>query len=125
MSMPLSIAKCLVLQWSNNNPQLVFVCGNALLPTTNELCDLGVTRTAAQKFSANTVLVAAKAYRASGAILRSLRPLERKLLWAVFSANVFPILNYAFPAWNPHLRRDVNLLENIQRRYKMRLWGLS
>ena len=97
MLLSLSIAKCLVLHCGNNNPRWVFVRGNASLPTTNEMRDLGVTRTAAQEFSTNAAFVAAKAYRASSA-LRSFKSRERKLLRAAFSPYVLSFLNFASPA---------------------------
>ena len=77
MLTPLSIAKFLVLNSGNNNPLWVFVCNNTSLPVTHEIRNLGVTRISAQEFSANAALVAAKAYRTSGALFRSFRLRER------------------------------------------------
>ena len=63
----LSIVKCLVLHCGVNNPQWAYKCSNCPLPVTDDLRDLGVTRTKAQEFSTNVALVASKAYRSSGA----------------------------------------------------------
>ena len=86
--------------------------------------DLDVTSTKAQEFSTNVALVASKAYRSSDALLRSFRSRDNKVLWAAFTAYVLPVLNYASVSWKPYLRRDVNLLENVQRRNTKRMWGL-
>ena len=77
MLISLSIAKCLVLNCGYNKPQWVFACGNASLPATNEIRDLRITRIADPEFSTNAAFVAAKAYRASGALLRSFKSRER------------------------------------------------
>ena len=61
-------------------------------------------------------LVASKAYRSSGASLRSFRSRNNKELWAAFPAYVLHVLNYASVSWKPYLRQDVNLIENVQRR---------
>ena len=59
------------------------------------ICVLGITRTKAQEFSTNVALVASKAYRSSGALLRSFRSRVYKVLWAAFTAYVLSVLNYA------------------------------
>ena len=86
--------------------------------------DLDVTCTKAQEFSTNVALVASKAHRTSSALLRSFRFRNNKVLWTAFTAYVLPMLNYASVSWKPYLRRDVNLLENVQRRYTKRMCRL-
>ena len=39
------------------------------------------------------------------------------LLTRAFSTYVRPILEYASPIWSPHLRRDIDSLEKVQRRF--------
>ena len=34
-----------------------------------------------------------------------------------FNAYVRPILEYASPIWSPHTQKDIDLLENVQRRF--------
>ena len=122
--MLLSIVKCLVLHCSINNPQWAYTCSNCPLLITDDMHDLGVTCAKAQEFSTNVALVAPKAYRSSGALLRSFRSRDNKVLRATFTANVLPVLNYASVSWKPYFKRDINLLENVQRRYTKRMWGL-
>ena len=57
--------------------------------------DLGVTRTKAQEFRTNAALVVSKVYRSSGALLRSFRSRDNKVMWAAFTAYVLPVLNNA------------------------------
>ena len=88
MLLPLSIVKCIVLHCSFKNVQWTYTCSNYPLPVTDDMRDLSVTRTKAQEFSTNAALVASKAYRSSGALLRSFRSRDNKVLWAVFTAYV-------------------------------------
>ena len=39
------------------------------------------------------------------------------LLWQAFELYVLPILMYLSPAWSPKLKRDIDSLEKVQRRY--------
>ena len=91
---------------------------------TNDMRDLVFTRTEAQEFCTNATLVASKAYHSLSALLRSLGSQDNKVLWAAFTAYVLSVLNYASMSRKPYLRRDVNPVENIQRRYSNRMWGL-
>ena len=85
--------------------------------------NLGLPRTKAQEYFTNIALVAAKVYRASGALLLSFRSRDNKVLWAAFNAYIFSVLNYASVSWKPNLRQNVVLLENVQRRYSKRMWS--
>ena len=41
---------------------------------------------------------------------------EKSLIIPLYKAIVRPHLEYCIQAWNPHLRKDVDMLEKIQRR---------
>ena len=70
--MPLSIIKCLVLHRSVNKPQWSYMYNNCRLSVTDDMRDLGVTRSKAKEFSTNAALVVSKAYRSSGALDRGI-----------------------------------------------------
>ena len=91
--MSLLIANCLMLHCDVNNPQWTYTCSNFPLAVTDNMRDLGVIRTKAQECSTNAALEASKAYRSSGALLRSFRSRENKVLWAAFTAYDLPVLN--------------------------------
>ena len=73
MLMSLSIVKCLVWRCGIKNPQWAYTSSNCPFPVIDDMRDLGVTHIKAQEFSTNAALVASKAYRSSGALLRSFR----------------------------------------------------
>ena len=50
------------------------------------------------------------------AIRRNITYKEKSLIIPLYKAIVRPHLEYCIQAWNPHLRKDVDMLEKIQRR---------
>ena len=58
-----------------------------------------------------------KANKTLGILSRTLTFKEREILLPLYKSLVRPVLEYCSPAWNPHLRQDVNLLEKVQRRF--------
>ena len=75
-------------------------------------------------YSNNCQAIAAKASKTAGAIRHAFRSRDRNFMWAAFQSNVLPITMYCFPLWNPTLKKDINALENIQRRFKKCIRGL-
>ena len=49
---------------------------------------------------------------------------ETSLIIPMYKAIVRPHLEYCIQAWNPHLRKDVDMLEKIQRRATKLIPGL-
>ena len=60
--------------------------------------------------------------KVSGLILRSFTSKNKKLLVRAFKTYVRPILEYCSPVWNPHLLKDINALEKVQRYFTKRLF---
>ena len=49
-------------------------------------------------------------------IRRNITYKEKSLIIPLYKAIVRPHLEYCIQAWNPHFRKDVDMLEQIQRR---------
>ena len=49
---------------------------------------------------------------------------EKSLIIPLYKAIVRPHLEYCIHAWNPHLRKDVDMLDKIQRRATKLIPGL-
>ena len=49
-------------------------------------------------------------------IRRNITYEEKSLIIPLYKAIVRPHLEYCIQAWNPHLRKDVDMFEKIQRR---------
>ena len=59
-----------------------------------------------------------------GMIRRNITYKEKSLIIPLYKAIVRPHLEYCIQAWNPHLRKDVDMLEKIQRRATKLIPGL-
>ena len=57
-----------------------------------------------------------KANRALGFLRRNFGRCPESIKETLYTAMVRPHLEYASGAWNPHLKKDINRLENIQRK---------
>ena len=78
--------------------------------------DVGVTMNANLKVSEQCRIAASKGNQVLGMIRRNITYKEKSLIIPLYKAIVRPHLEYCIQAWNPHLRKDVDMLEKIRRR---------
>jgi hypothetical protein len=123
--MALSLDKTVVMHCGYHQPLHDYYIGSTKLQTADYFADLGVRRTACGSYAGHCDVLAAKAARISGAIRRTFRSRSRELLWPAFVYYVLPVLMYLSQAWSPKLKKDIAVLERIQRRFTKRIAGLS
>jgi len=59
-------------------------------------------------------------------VSRNINLLTRAFIIIIlYYTYVRPLLEYNCVAWSPHLKRDIELIEQVQRRFTKRLIGLS
>ena len=78
--------------------------------------DLGVTIDSELKFSDHLNMKVNKANSMAGLIRRSFDYLDGSLFRQLYTALVRPHLEYCQTVWAPHLQKDVNTIESVQRR---------
>ena len=66
-----------------------------------------------------------KSHRCANLILRCFQSRNRDSLLAGFKAYVRSIVEYNSVVWSPHLIKDIEAVEKVQRRFTKRLPGLS
>ena len=98
--------------------------GGTILSKTVKEKDLGVTMNANMKVSEQCRIAASKGNQILGMIRRNITYTENSLIIPLYKAIVRPHLEYCIQAWNPHLRKDVDMLEKIQRRATKLIPGL-
>ena len=99
--------------------------GSILSKTVKEKdLDLGVTMNASMKVSEQCRIAASKGNQILGMIRRNITYKEKSLIVPLYKAIVRPHLEYCIQAWNPHLRKDIDMLETIQRRATKLIPGL-
>ena len=65
------------------------------------------------------------ANRKLGMIKREFKNKSREIMLPLYKSMVRPHLDYCIQAWKPHLRKDVDKLEKVQRRATVMIEGLE
>jgi hypothetical protein len=126
---PLSIDKCCVMHCGKQEVPYAYHIKAAALKCVTSVIDLGVMRSSSISHSAHYHAhydqMVSKAARVCGWIRHCFRSRSRALLWPAFQIYVEPLLMYCSSVWSPALKRDIQLIEGIQRRYTKCISGLS
>ena len=119
-----NFGKCKCLHTGPGNTGMDYEMGGTILSKTVKEKDLGVTLNANMKVSEQCRIAASKGNQILGMIRRNITYKEKSLIVPLYKAIVRPHLDYCIQAWNPHLRKDVDMLEKIQRRATKLIPGL-
>lgn len=78
--------------------------------------DLGVIISQNLKVSQQCGIAARKGYQLLGLISRSFSCKKKSIIIKLYKSLVRPHLDYCVQAWRPHLQKDIDVLERVQRR---------
>ena len=105
----------------------VYYIEGEVLTSIDNFNDLGVicsaTTSHAGHYKAYYQQVITKAAQVSRLIRRTFRSMAKELLWTVFEIFLILILMQCSPIWSPILKRDINALESIPRRFTKCICG--
>ena len=90
--------------------------GNTELQHVFKEKDLGVMIDSDMKFDQHISAKVKKANSIAGLIRRSFSFLDGLLFKQLFTTLVRPHLEYCQSVWSPHLKKDINLIESVQKR---------
>ena len=108
--------KCKCLHTGHGNEDAQYTMGDTVLNTTVKEKDLGLTISADMKVSEQCAIAAAKGNQILGLIRQNIVYKEKELIIPLYKTIVRPHLEYCIQAWRPYRKKDIDILERVQRR---------
>ena len=108
--------KCKVLHIGGNNGKAKYRIDGKDIGIVREEKDLGVIVTDDFKVAKQCNKAASKGNQKLGMIRRSFTCKNKDIMMKLYKSIVRPSLDYCVQAWRPHLKKDIEILERVQKR---------
>ena len=114
--MKFNTEKCKVMHIGANNLKAEYYMEGKKLEEIMEEKDLGVIISSNFKVAKQCIKAANKGNQILGLIKRTIACKSKAVILRLYKSLVRPHLEYCIQAWRPHLVKDIELLEKVQRR---------
>jgi len=108
--------KCKVMHFGVNNLKEEYFMEGKKLAEIMEEKDLGVIVSRHFKVSKQCTKAAKKGNQILGLIKRTITCRSEEIILRLYKSLIRPHLEYCMQAWRPHLVKDIELLEKVQKR---------
>jgi len=122
--LPLAENKCQVLAGGKGLAPNYSLNG-VPVAVVNQVTHLGVECTDTLCFSIHCAKLAAKGHQKSYILRKCFPTSDAHTLVKVFKTYVRPIVEYCSVIWSPYLKKDIEILENVQRKFTKSLPGMK
>ena len=117
--------KSKVMHIGNKNKRYLYLLGNNLIAETKSETDLGIQVSDNLCWSEHVAKCAKKANRVLGMIKHTFTHMDKDMFISLYQTLIRPHMEYCPQVWNPHLQKDINILEKVQRRATKIVPGLE
>ena len=117
--------KCKVMHIGHNNAEYVYKLNDVEITATEAEKYHGVWTSNDLKSGLHCSNAAKKANQVLGLIKRTIAQKSKDIILPLYKSLIRPHLDYCVPVWRPHLKKDITLLENVQRRATKLIAGLE
>jgi hypothetical protein len=114
--MKFNVEKCVVMHVGAKNVKAQYDIGGKSLTKVEEEKDLGVIFNKDFKVASQCIKAANKGNQILGLINRTIVCKQKKVILNLYKSLVRPHIEYCIQAWRPHLVKDIEVLERVQRR---------
>lgn len=120
-----NVDKCTVIHMGKNNIQFHYKLGENIIQSSQKERDLGVIIDSTGKTSQQCSMAVKKANAVLGMIKRNIHFKSKDVIVRLYKALVRPRLEFCVQAWSPYLRKDIDMIERVQRRATKLIDGCS
>jgi hypothetical protein len=114
--MNFNVNKCNVLHVGKTNIRSTYFMSGRALTATDVQRDLGVVISDDFKFTKQCIEACKKANKVLGFIYRNFDHKSKDIILPLYKSLVRPHLEYAIQFWNPYFVKDIEILEQVQKR---------
>ena len=117
--------KCKVLHVGYSNKCFNYEMNGDWLESVEREKDLGIVISSNLKVSEQCLEARNRANRMLGIISRNVSYKSREVISKLYNGYVRPVIEYCAQVWSPYLRKDIEMLEAVQRRATRMISGLE